>query len=84
MNRHGVTVEKTAPYGTAPSNELAQRVAQTAVAEGAVVSAEHGNFVVNDGTASARDHLALIDVNDHRARAERGISLRTELEVIGE
>jgi UDP-N-acetylenolpyruvoylglucosamine reductase len=50
---------------------------------GAVVSAEHGNFIVNDGTATARDVLELIEVLKQRARVERGIELRTEVEIIG-
>jgi UDP-N-acetylenolpyruvoylglucosamine reductase len=51
---------------------------------GAVVSAEHGNFIVNDGTASARDVLELIEMIRQRARAERGVELETEVEVVGE
>lgn len=51
---------------------------------GAVVSAEHGNFIVNDGSATARDILELIEIIRQRARAERGIELETEVEVVGE
>jgi UDP-N-acetylenolpyruvoylglucosamine reductase len=51
---------------------------------GAVVSAEHGNFIVNDGTATARDVLQLIQVIQDRVRAKRGIELETEVEIIGE
>jgi UDP-N-acetylenolpyruvoylglucosamine reductase len=51
---------------------------------GARVSAEHGNFIVNDGTATARDVLDLIDLLRQRALAARGIELRTEVEIIGE
>jgi UDP-N-acetylenolpyruvoylglucosamine reductase len=51
---------------------------------GAVVSLEHGNFVVNDGTATARDVLELIEVIRQKAKAERGIELQTEVEIIGE
>jgi UDP-N-acetylenolpyruvoylglucosamine reductase len=51
---------------------------------GAVVSREHGNFIVNDGAATARDVLALIEVVRERARRERGIQLETEVEIIGE
>jgi len=50
---------------------------------GALVSAEHGNFIVNDGTATARDVLELIGLIQARARDERGIELRTEVEIIG-
>ena len=51
---------------------------------GAVVSAEHGNFIVNDGKATARDVLELIEILKAKARAERGIELLTEVEIIGE
>ncbi|MBI5774324.1 MAG: UDP-N-acetylmuramate dehydrogenase [Verrucomicrobia bacterium] len=51
---------------------------------GAVVSGEHGNFIVNDGGATARDVLDLIEVIRETARRERGIELHTEVEIIGE
>lgn len=51
---------------------------------GAVVSAEHGNFIVNDGTATARDVLELMALIQRRAKAERGIELQTEVEIIGD
>ena len=51
---------------------------------GAMVSLEHANFLVNDGTATARDVLELIEVVRARARVERGIDLETEVEIIGE
>jgi UDP-N-acetylenolpyruvoylglucosamine reductase len=51
---------------------------------GAVVSREHGNFIVNDGNATARDILELIEMLKQRAKAARGIELQTEVEIIGE
>jgi UDP-N-acetylenolpyruvoylglucosamine reductase len=51
---------------------------------GAVVSLEHGNFIVNVGGATARDVLELIGLVKKRAREERGIELQTEVEIIGE
>jgi len=51
---------------------------------GAVVSIEHGNFIVNDGNATARDVLELIALVKRRAKAERGIELQTEVEIIGD
>jgi len=51
---------------------------------GAYVSAEHGNFIVNDGTATAQDVLDLIErIRDH-ARKERGIEMNTEVEIVGD
>jgi len=51
---------------------------------GAVVSTEHGNFIVNESSATARDILELIEVVRQRARAVRGIELEPEVEIIGE
>jgi UDP-N-acetylenolpyruvoylglucosamine reductase len=51
---------------------------------GAMVSLEHGNFLINEGGATARDVLELMELVRTRAREERGIELRTEVEIIGE
>jgi UDP-N-acetylenolpyruvoylglucosamine reductase len=51
---------------------------------GAYVSAEHGNFIVNDGTARAGDVLELIELIRRRVREQRGIELETEVEIVGE
>ena len=51
---------------------------------GVVVSHEHGNFIVNDGNATARDVLELIELLKQRAKKERGIELQTEVEIIGD
>ena len=49
-----------------------------------MVSFEHGNFITNDGSATARDVLDLIKLIKAKAKAERGIELHTEVEVVGE
>jgi UDP-N-acetylenolpyruvoylglucosamine reductase len=51
---------------------------------GAMVSLEHGNFIVNGGSATARDVLELIEMLKSKAKAARGIELHTEVEIIGE
>jgi UDP-N-acetylmuramate--alanine ligase len=51
---------------------------------GAVVSDIHGNFIINEGTATASDVLKLIDIIKERAKAARGIDLETEVQIIGE
>ncbi len=51
---------------------------------GAMVSFEHGNFITNDGTATARNVLDLIALIKAKAKAERGIELHTEVEIVGE
>ncbi len=50
---------------------------------GATVSGIHGNFIVNEGTATAADVLQLIELVKQRVRAERGIELHTEVEIVG-
>ncbi len=51
---------------------------------GARISEVHGNFIVNDGTATARDILELIHRVRAEARARRGIELEPEVEIVGE
>ena len=51
---------------------------------GARVSEIHGNFIVNDGSATAQNVLDLIQLIKDRARTERGLELRTEVEIVGE
>ena len=51
---------------------------------GAMVSDVHGNFIVNDGSATASDVLSLIDVVKQRVKSARGIELETEVEILGE
>ena len=48
------------------------------------VSKVHGNFIVNDGDATAADVLQLIENIKSVARAKRGIELETEVEIVGE
>jgi len=50
---------------------------------GARVSEVHGNFIVNDGGASASDVLSLIKKIQSVAEAERGIKLETEVQIAG-
>jgi len=48
------------------------------------VSDVHGNFIVNDGDATAADMLELIQTIKSVARAKRGIELETEVQIVGE
>jgi UDP-N-acetylenolpyruvoylglucosamine reductase len=71
--------------GTIPAGKLVDELGLKGTrVGGAVVSAEHGNFIVNDGKATARDVLELIAILKAKARAERGIELHTEVEIVGE
>ena len=50
---------------------------------GAAVSDVHGNFIVNEGDATAADVEGLIGMIQDRARKERGIELQTEVQIVG-
>jgi len=47
------------------------------------VSDMHGNFIVNEGGATAADVLGLMELIRGRARQERGIELETEVMILG-
>ncbi len=48
------------------------------------VSEVHGNFIVNDGGATAAEMLELIEKIKGAAREKRGIELETEVQIVGE
>jgi UDP-N-acetylmuramate--alanine ligase len=48
------------------------------------VSEVHGNFIVNDGGATAADMLELINRIKKTAKSKRGIELETEVQIVGE
>jgi UDP-N-acetylenolpyruvoylglucosamine reductase len=50
----------------------------------AAVSEVHGNFVVNQGGASALEILTLIEFIQEKARDERRIELETEIKILGD
>lgn len=87
---------KTQPYGVPsagcifknPGGISAGRLIEEAGLKGvrvrgARISEVHGNFIVNERNARARDVLALIEVVKEKIREEKGISLELEIEVIG-
>lgn len=51
---------------------------------GASVSQVHANFIVNDGTATSKDVLALIEDIRHKVKAKYGVDLELEVIVIGQ
>ncbi len=51
---------------------------------GARVSEVHGNFIVNDGGATATEILTLIERIRDKVRDARGIVLETEVRIVGE
>ena len=70
---------------TVPSGKLVQELGLKGTrVGGAVVSDVHGNFIVNEGGATASDVLRLIAIIKQRAREERAIHLETEVQIVGE
>jgi len=51
---------------------------------GARVSPTHGNFIVNDGTAGARDIRQLIERCRAAVREQFGVELREEIVYLGD
>ncbi len=71
-----------------PPGDSAGRLVQAAGLKGArvgaaVVSAMHGNFIVNDGAATAADVRHLIDRIQTEVRRRFNIELETEVEMVG-
>jgi UDP-N-acetylmuramate dehydrogenase len=50
---------------------------------GAEISTKHANFILNKGSATARDILSLIDIIKARVKEQFGISLECEVCVLG-
>jgi UDP-N-acetylenolpyruvoylglucosamine reductase len=71
--------------GSIPAGKLVDELGlkNTRVGQ-ARVSEIHGNFIVNDGNASATEVLELIAKIKETARAKRGIELETEVQIVGE
>ena len=68
-----------------PAGKLIDELGLKNLAVGAArVSEVHGNFIVNDGGATASDVLGLIEKIKMKALNERGIALETEVQIVGE
>ena len=51
---------------------------------GASVFSEHGNFIVTNQGATAREVLDLIEIIQSKALEKTGIELQTEIVLVGE
>ena len=68
-----------------PAGKLIDELGLKGTREGGVkVSEVHGNFIVNDQHGTAADVLRLIGKIQETARRERGITLETEVQIIGQ
>ena len=70
---------------TVPTGKLVQELGLKGTRRGgAVISDVHGNFIVNEGNATAKDILTLIELVKERALVSRSIELHTEVQIVGE
>jgi UDP-N-acetylmuramate dehydrogenase len=72
-----------------PPGEYAGRLVERAGLKGtrignAMISAKHGNYIVNLGGARAADVLALVALAHERVRDAMGVDLELEIKVVGE
>ena len=71
--------------GPCPAGKLVDELGLKNLSVGpARVSEIHGNFLVNDGGATAVQVIELIEKIKATAREQRGIELETEVQIIGE
>ena len=67
------------------AGELIEKVGAKGLSRGqAEVSTKHANFIVNNGGASARDILYLIEEIEKKVKKNFGIKLEREIEILGE
>jgi UDP-N-acetylmuramate--L-alanine ligase/UDP-N-acetylenolpyruvoylglucosamine reductase len=71
--------------GPCPAGRLVDELGLKGMRVGdAAVSEVHGNFIVNEGNATAAEVLELIGKIQAIAREKRGIELETEVQIVGE
>ncbi len=74
---------------TNPPGDHAARLIESAGLKGlriggAVVSTKHANFIINEGTATARDIETLIDEVQREVERQHGRRLTPECRIVGE
>lgn len=68
-----------------PAGRLIEELGLKGLRHGDVqVSKKHANFIVNKGQGKASDMITLIKIIEETARKEKGITLETEIAIIGE
>jgi UDP-N-acetylmuramate dehydrogenase len=72
-----------------PDNDVASRLVEKVGLKGkrlngAEISSKHANFIVNRGGAAAADIVALMDMTRERVHAHFGLTLETEIRILGE
>ena len=69
--------------GIGPAGELIEKAALKGKrVGGAYVSRVHANYIINDGSATAADILALIDIMRSKVKEKFGVELELEIKVL--
>ncbi|GAH83345.1 unnamed protein product, partial [marine sediment metagenome] len=67
------------------AGELIEKVGAKGLSQGkAAISNKHANFIINNGNATARDVLYLIEEIEKRVRKTFNIELNREIQILGE
>lgn len=82
-----ITLANAGSFFRNPENDSAGRLIEASglkgtVVGGAMVSEQHGNFLVNRGGASANDFLSLMKLVQERVKNDNGIELEPEVHII--
>jgi UDP-N-acetylmuramate dehydrogenase len=72
------------PAGDAASRLIEKSGVKGKRVHGAEISSKHANFIVNRGGAMAADILALMEMTRERVHAHFGVTLETEIRILGE
>lgn len=93
LNRRGATQPTQQPNAGSvfrnPTNDYAARLIEACGLKGfciggACVSEKHANFIINTGTATAKDIKALIETVHEKVKQQHGVDLIREVQIVGE
>ena len=93
LNRRGATQPTQQPNAGSvfrnPGDDYAARLIEVCGLKGfciggACVSEKHANFIINTGTATAKDIKALIETVHEKVKQQHGVDLIREVQIVGE
>jgi UDP-N-acetylmuramate dehydrogenase len=77
-------VFKNPPEGLAAGELIDKAGLKGLTRDGAVVSAKHANFIVNEGGAAAADIYDLLEEIREAVRGKFGVTLELEIKLVGD
>ena len=93
LNRRGATQPTQQPNAGSvfknPTDDYAARLIEACGLKGfciggACISEKHANFIINTGTATAKDIKALIEIIHEKVKQQHGVDLIQEVKIVGE